>query len=656
MNLRKLFQFRLRAVLILLTLICMSLWWFVTRPRERQQRQVSSGQSQIHSRDRLYAESCYDDVVGAHLVTVLGDSRMSHWGRVRWLHCPDKDTVVSYGADQALLKWNFHDGSIRQGFYDVPFAALAGTAGSVALSDASGQVRLWSLATAEIRDIPVRVPKTRTPWAAITPDAAYFLHAEFAKPITVWRCETGEQIGTIASDWDWHCTAVSPKNTLALANHEVVKEYDVATGELLASLSLPAFDHGGFASAGDLVFSPDGNTLYLGDAEGRLCVFDWSERKLVETRLVVPDSIFALAVSASGDGIYVGSQSHCIRLSLHESEKFRAHAVFHEKVSAATAGLRTAFGLQKGRIVVRSGDRELRMEGGPRVDATCFAYSPTGDRIALAGRDGQIVIRTTDRWEQINSWKADLGWIHYIIWTPDGEYLATLGDDNKLAIWETRTGQESRTVAASSVFSARRAAYSRDGSRLAIPSRTRDALITVYDTQDFSIATTIPTDAIELRGDVTFSNDGRILYIGGSQAKVYAWDLTTGASVASMGRRSNSEVKLALSPSGDTVYAAIMRDIEAFDTTTSLSRWLLKTSTRRVFDISQHPSRPILAAGTSDGTVILIDALTGTMLQTLRLGPSGGEIWQVDFSPDGSLLTAAMSNGSVVVMRTPSMK
>jgi WD40 repeat protein len=548
--------------------------------------------------------------------------------------------------------WNRSDGSIRQGFYDVPFAARASDEGSILLGDDSGGARLWSLETGTFREIAIHFPKTKNAWAAITPDAAYVLHADFGNAISIWDVETGVRIGSVAADWSWHCATVSRQNTLVLADHEFVKEYDITSAMLKNSVLLPEPPEGR-ASAGAVVFSPDDKRLYLGDAAARLQVIDWNEHKLVRTDELAGGSIHSLAFYKTGNPIYIAQSGRCSQLQLSEHSGLQVQQVSDQTAFAITASAMVAFGLNDGRISVRNGSGESRMKGGPRVDATCFAYSPNGDRIALAGRDGQIAIRTTDRWEQTISWKGHLGWIRRIAWAPNGKQLATLGDDAACAIWDANTGKELHAFTVYGSSRNKGPTYDDGGLRLALPTLTRGESIKIYDAQDFAELSSIPRAAIPLRGNMLFSPEGKLLYAGSSLAKSQVWNFDTNAMVASMGTRSIDDVKLALSRSGDTIFSVDERDIEAFDTATARRRWILKRSARRVFDIPLHPNGSLLAAGTSDGTVYLIDPSTGTLLQTLRFGPTAGEMWQVDFSPDGKLLTVAASNGSVIVIRTP---
>ena len=47
-----------------------------------------------------------------------------------------------------------------------------------------------------------------------------------------------------------------------------------------------------------------------------------------------------------------------------------------------------------------------------------------------------------------------------------------------------------------------------------------------------------------------------------------------------------------------------------------------------------------------------MNSKSGKLQRRLRLGPTRGKLTQVEFSPDGELLAAAMSNGAVVVMQS----
>jgi len=67
----------------------------------------------------------FDQTIKDHLITVIGDSRLTHWNSVVWIICPKDNTIVSYGSDQALIVWNRDDGSIVRGFYDVVASAYA---------------------------------------------------------------------------------------------------------------------------------------------------------------------------------------------------------------------------------------------------------------------------------------------------------------------------------------------------------------------------------------------------------------------------------------------------------------------------------------------------------------------------------------------------
>jgi WD40 repeat protein len=131
------------------------------------------------------------------------------------------------------------------------------------------------------------------------------------------------------------------------------------------------------------------------------------------------------------------------------------------------------------------------------------------------------------------------------------------------------------------------------------------------------------------------------------------WTLAEDKLSSSLGGRTSDDVKLALNRDSSIVFAGDNKNVDAFDTGTGTVLWSIAAHDRNIADLALHPSQPLLASCGDDGTVVLIDVETGRLLKRLRVGPPRGRILQVDFSPRGDLLAAAMSNGAVVVLRTP---
>jgi WD40 repeat protein len=391
------FRFSLRTTMVAVTLFCAALWWLVAHPRAIQQRQTVTGRQQIHQRDRLFLEACVDQSVREHLVTVLGDSRLSHWGSVRWLFGPDRDTIISHGNDGALIVWNRDDGSIREGFFDVPFAARAVDAGLIFMGDSKGNVRIWSVADKSFRDVQWQLPVLQNPTCTATPDGAYFVFGTYGGELTVWDAESGLRLNVIdlkadaqeGYEYEFHGPILGTKNHhLVAAAPKYLAEFDLMSGERLALVAIPATDDGGSASIFDLQLSDDEKKLFVGDAAGRVMAFDWEEHRYLEQVFYGATSISDFSFSADGRDLRVVRDGDVLGLEFWTNGQVITRSVYVGEVSALGDPSHFLMGTRSGRIVVLSGDDEARLKGGPRGDAVRFAYSPRGDRIALAGRDG----------------------------------------------------------------------------------------------------------------------------------------------------------------------------------------------------------------------------------------------------------------------------
>jgi WD40 repeat protein len=656
MNLRKLTRFRLRTLLVVVTVVCALLSWFWARPREFAREQTLAGRRMIHDRDRIYLDFVFDQTVKDHLVTVIGDSRLTHWDSVQWIACPNREVIVSYASDHALLVWDRHDGSIHHGFYDVVASAYAPGAERFFMLTHDAKLRTWSMDEKPVIEEQLDIPRCEYFRMGCSHDGRFLVCSGKSSGgffETLWDRETSRSVFTVKERFT--AATFSPDSkTLLLVKDDTINEYDTGSGRLMTQETIPPDEDGGGASVYVAVFSRDGEHLYVADALGRIFVFRWEDRQIVRELEGGLETIRDMAVSDEETDIVVATDRVRHLFTLGNPDRIKTAVLLNEPASAVYGGPNgTVASVKNGRLVEMNGKFPRRMVGGPRVDATCFAFSARGDRIALAGRDGQIVIRETAKWKRVQSWRAHDAWIRQLVWSPRGNPLVSTADDRVIAAWDPETGDEIHSLSAASGVRQRTVAFDTDGKYIARYRGARDASIGILDATTFDLVSTIPRKSLYVRGDFLFSGDGRRFYVGSSTVMVNVWSLDDDKLVRSFGARTVDEVKLALTNEEDVILAADARNVSAFDIATGSPLWSIPVHDSLISDISSHPSQPLLATSGNDGMVVLVDTDKGRVLKRLRLGPTRGDILQVEFSPNGQLLAAAMSNGAVVVMRSP---
>jgi WD40 repeat protein len=654
MDLRKLTRFRLRTLLVFTAVVCAFVAWYVGRPRELARQQTRAGRRMIHDRDRVYLEFVFDQTVMGHLVTVIGDSRLTHWDSVRWIACPNRDVIVSYGSDHALLVWNRNDGSILHGFYDVAASAYAPRTERFVMVTPDTKLRIWSLDGKPVVEEQTELARCEYRQLACSPDGRFL--ADFGQSsdgnyfATLWDRETSRSVFTVKS----RCTAVtfSPDGkTVLLVEDNTIYEYDTHSGELLAQERVPADQNGQRACVFAAVYSEDGEQLYVGDAAGRVVVFAWKDKRVL--RELESGLATIHGVDLYRDKILVAADRVRCYFTWGSPNRMKTTVLLNETAMAVHCGPNgTVASVKDGRLVDMNGEFPRRMVGGPRVDATCFAFSPDGGRIALAGRDGQIVIRETAKWKRVQSWKAHDAWIRRLVWSPRGNLLVSMADDRVMAVWIPTTGDEVHASDAS-IFIQSTPVFDAEGKHFAHVDGAQGFAISIVDADTFDVVGTIPRNSLSVRGNFLFSRDGRRLYAGASNATVNVWSLDDARIIGSFGGRTSYDVKLSLSNEKNVILAAYVKKVSAFDVGKGTLLWSLPVHDSLISDISSHPSRPLLATAGNDGMVVLVDTQKGSAVKRLRLGPARGRILQVEFSPDGQLLAAAMGNGAVVIMRSP---
>jgi WD40 repeat protein len=121
----------------------------------------------------------------------------------------------------------------------------------------------------------------------------------------------------------------------------------------------------------------------------------------------------------------------------------------------------------------------------------------------------------------------DTAKVGYVTLAPDCEHVATIDNDNRLRVWDTRTGRfvVPRRQDDDQFGFFQNAIFSPDGAWFA--TKANDGSVRVWSTAT-GAPRTIPLGYIEFIHRVSFSADGHYLMAAGSDGAVMVWDAATG--------------------------------------------------------------------------------------------------------------------------------
>jgi WD40 repeat protein len=222
-----------------------------------------------------------------------------------------------------------------------------------------------------------------------------------------------------------------------------------------------------------------------------------------------------------------------------------------------------------------------------------------------------------------------------VAYSPDGQTLASGGNDNTIKLWNVNTGNLLQTLEGHS-NSVNSVAYSPNGQTVA--SGSRDSTIKLWNVNTGNLLQTLTGHSNSINS-VAYSPDGQTVASGSRDSTIKLWNVNTGNLLQTLTGHSNWVNSVAYSPDGQTLASASDDNtIKLWNVNTGNLLQTLKGHSYSVTSVAYSPDGQTLASGSSDKTIKLWNVNTGKLLQTLE-GHSNG-VKSVAYSPDGQTLAS----------------
>jgi WD40 repeat protein/serine/threonine protein kinase len=466
--------------------------------------------------------------------------------------------------------------------------------------DAPREIKSWDVATGRQLPLSLKGPTAKASWLALSPDGTRLAAACGHHGILVWNLATGEPSALKRQASDKSVT-FSPdgKRLVSLSDFEADNSqtmciWDMATRKIIATVEKLPY------TRGTPEFSPDGNLLaYTDYLHGLLRVFD----------------------AATGREA----------LSFKHTDGHVEHAVF------SPDGKRMA---ACGEWGVRLWDVTTREAVATWPSVSNFglflAYSPDGQRLAMAGIEGSVELWDTSTGQKLGTINGDAGRFGMIAFSPDGSRLAASGADGTLRIWDARTRREDVVLASDE---------SNLILRLSPDGQTVLTLIPLGDLIRFWNAKTgeprgdpIPIGHyLHLTASYDWTADGKLL-VAHTTKEIMVCDAGTGKLIRTFPIDADGQF-IAVSPDGKwCAHPAGGGALKVRDVETGSEVRAIKGLDDELYILVFSPDGSRLLAAGRSGALKIWDRATGRLTASARL--SDFFLFRIRFSPDGTRLAA----------------
>jgi WD40 repeat protein len=398
-----------------------------------------------------------------------------------------------------------------------------------------------------------------------------------------------------------------------------------------------------------VVFAPSSRTLAVAGEDRTLWLLDaatgeqrlWRRHSMVVNRLAFAPDGKTLAVADAGHQVRLwdvgGGQE---RASFQGSNSpLRCLRFLRDGQTVGAAFEDGTVKLWDWQVPRERAMRVLTWDGGGTIED--MAISPDGSRLAAAGSARRIQVWDLATGKPTTSWPAHERPVNALVFAPDGQTLASGGEDLAVCLW-TAGGALRKSFHGHS-SQVRCLAFAPDGGTLA--SASQDGWVRLWDVPGKPARRMPPADL------VAFAPDGKLLAGCDHRGGVAVWDMHAGPKRDLLSGNGYAARDLAFLRSGQVVATAetagVVRSCGVAVNSRERQVSLGGLTGRAVpLRMTFAPTGRLLATGHRRGRVDIWEVETGRRL--LSFSDCAGQVQGLAFSPD-EVLVAACTAGRVYV-------
>lgn len=284
------------------------------------------------------------------------------------------------------------------------------------------------------------------------------------------------------------------------------------------------------------------------------------------------------------------------------------------------------------------------------VSVYTVAFSPDGQLLASGGNNNKAILWSVTNRKEQTTFRGHTKSVMSVVFSPDGKALASASHDGHIRLWNVDSKRRHAVFTHTRTGWVRGVAFSPDGQLLASGGGNQHGSVMLWDVGGNQRINPMVGHAAIVES-VAFSPDGRLLASASRDKTVKLWDVNTQQIRKDLTKHKSVVYAVAFSPDGKTL-ATSSRDY-------TIKLWSVSSGEDfATFEIGRDryvyaealafsPDGKHLASACVDHSVILWDVEKRRAVNTLR--GHDGAVTSVAFSPNGKHLASGSRDRTVLL-------